>query len=105
MKYSTASGPASRIIERGSPPGVAIAPKAVRPTIIPRHQRSMRAPLRTPVMFSSISSSGSSKASPKTITMRVIRSRKSSSGSRFFTFSGVKPSMISAVCGRIAYAR
>jgi hypothetical protein len=89
----------------GSVLGVATAPKTVMPMIMARHQPSIRRPLRMPVKFSRISSSGSSNASPKTTIMRASRSRKSSSGRRLLAPPGVKSSRTLALVGRILYAK
>ncbi len=83
----------------GSVLGVATAAKTVMPRIIARHQPSIRLPVSAPVRLSMISSSGSSKERPKTSTMRVTRSSRSSSGSRLLTSFGVKPIRTFAVVG------
>ncbi|CAM5231704.1 hypothetical protein SGLAM104S_00797 [Streptomyces glaucescens] len=69
-------------METGSVLGVAMAAKTVMPMIMPAPARAIRLPEMAPVRFSMTSSSGSSKERPKTTTIRVTRSSRSSSGSR-----------------------
>lgn len=71
---------------------------------MPRHHPVIRRALITPPKFSSTRSTGSSKERPKTITMRVARSRKSSTGRMLVALSGVKEISTRAVVGSVRYA-
>lgn len=65
----------------------------------------MRLPEMIPVMLSITRSNGSSKERPKTITMRVTRSSRSSRGNRLSTPNGVNSISTFAVVGSTLYAK